>query len=188
MKPNYGLRITHLSLAFSLLTALLAACQPQVATPDQNIALTAAFETAVAQIVQSSQPSATPLPPATPIPTVAAPRTPPALPGIYQSGLLKPEDLPRTYVADSCQYLKNKWDSTKSAPGTVVMVVMHHGINKGDASGNDVTVGQHKQIMNDMYESGFTAINMQHHQHAANGRLHVRQRQDSTKIRAFHRR
>lgn len=151
----------HLSLGLSLLTILLASCQPKVATIDQNIALTAAFETAVAQIVQSSQPSATPLPTDAPVPTPTVPRTPPALPGIYQSGLLKPEDLPRTYVQDSCQYLKNKWDSTKSAPGTVVMVIMHHGINKGDASGNDVTVGTHKQIMNDLYESGFTAINMQ---------------------------
>lgn len=158
MKPNYGLRITHLLLLLSLLTALLASCQPQAATPDQNIALTAAFETAFAQL---GAPTPTPQITDTPVPTPTIPRTPPALPGVYQSALLKPEDLPRTYVQDSCQYLKNKWDSTKSTPGTVVMVIMHHGINKGDASGNDVTVGTHKQIMNDLYESGFTAINMQ---------------------------
>jgi hypothetical protein len=141
-----------------LFATLLAACQPAAATPDINAALTAAFETAVAQI---NAPTATPQITDTPIPTATIPRTPPALPAAYQSSLLNPENLPRTYVTDSCQYLKNKWDSTKAAPGTVVMVVMHHGINKGEASGNDVTVNEHKKIMDSLFEAGFSAINMQ---------------------------
>ncbi|MBE7434041.1 MAG: polysaccharide deacetylase family protein [Anaerolineales bacterium] len=145
-------------LTLGLLTTLLASCGPSAPTTDPSIALTAAFETAFAQL---SAPTATPQITDTPVPTPTVPRTPPALPGTYQSSLLKPEDLPRTYVQDTCQYLKNKWDSTKSAPGTIVMVIMHHGINKGAASGNDVTVSVHKQIMNDLHESGFTAINMQ---------------------------
>jgi hypothetical protein len=41
------------------------------------------------------------------------------------------------------------------------MVVMHHGINKGEASGNDVTVNEHKKIMDSLFEAGFSAINMQ---------------------------
>lgn len=145
-------------LTLGLLTTLLASCGPSAPTTDPSIALTAAFETAFAQL---SAQTATPQITDTPVPTPTVPRTPPALPGTYQSSLLKPEDLPRTYVQDTCQYLKNKWDSTKSAPGTIVMVIMHHGINKGAASGNDVTVSVHKQIMNDLHESGFTAINMQ---------------------------
>lgn len=120
--------------------------------------MTAAVETAFAQL---SAPSATPVPLDTPVPTATVPRTPPALPPGYQSPLLKSHDIPRSYVSDTCQYLKNKWDSNKAAPGTVVMVIMHHGINKGEASGNDVTVGEHKQIMNSLYEAGFQAINMQ---------------------------
>jgi len=152
---NYGLRIT---LNLSLLTALLASCAPAAATPDINVALTAAFETAVAQI---SQPTATPEATETPIPTATVPRTPPALPEMYQTSLLKPHNIPRAYIADSCQYLKNKWSSNKAAPGTVVMVVMHHGINKGQASGNDVTVNEHKKIMDSLFNAGFAAINMQ---------------------------
>ncbi|NOH04428.1 MAG: polysaccharide deacetylase family protein [Chloroflexi bacterium] len=140
------------------MTALLASCQPSAGTSDPNVALTAAFGTALAE---SSQPTATSAPVDTPIPTATVPRTPPALPGIFQTPLLKPEDLPRTYVTDSCQYLKNKWDPNKSAPGTVVMVIMYHGINKGEASGNDVTVGEHKKIMDSLYEAGFQAITMQ---------------------------
>lgn len=148
----------RLILTLSLFALLAASCQPAAEPPDPSIAMTAAIETAFAEI---SQPTATLAPTDTPVPTATVPRTPPALPGMYQTSLLKPEDLPRTYVTDSCQYLKNKWDSTKSAPGTVVMIIMHHGINKGEASGNDVTVAEHKKIMNDLYETGFQAITMQ---------------------------
>jgi len=155
---RHSLIVSRFLLSFSLFATLLTACQPAAATPDINAALTAAFETAVAQI---NAPTATPQITDTPIPTATIPRTPPALPAAYQSSLLNPENLPRTYVTDSCQYLKNKWDSTKAAPGTVVMVVMHHGINKGEASGNDVTVNEHKKIMDSLFEAGFSAINMQ---------------------------
>jgi len=151
-------RITLLFLTLSLLTALLTSCAPAAETPDPSFAITAAVETAVAQL---SQPTATLAPMETPIPTATALRTPPALPGMYETSLLKSHNIPRAYVADSCQYLKNKWDLTKAAPGTVVMIVMHHGINKGEASGNDVTVAQHKKIMDSLFEAGFQAINMQ---------------------------
>ena len=93
--------------------------------------MTAAFETAVAQI---SIPTETPVPTETPIPTATIPRTPPALPVTYQTSLLNVEDIPRTYVSDTCQYLQNKWNPNNSAPGTVVMVIMFHGINKDAAA------------------------------------------------------
>jgi|CXWL01.1.fsa_nt_gi hypothetical protein len=159
MKLNYGSRQrTRLLLNLSLLALLLAACQPSAATADPAIIQTAAFETAFAQI---SIPTSTPVPTETPIPTATVPRTPPALPGMYQTSILKSHDIPRAYVADTCQYLQNKWNSNNSAPGTVVMVIMHHGINKGEASGNDITVTENKKLMDDLYELGFQAINMQ---------------------------
>lgn len=162
MKFNYRLPITNrrikrFILTLSLSALLLASCQP-AATPDPALAMTAAIETAFAQI---NAPTQTPAPLDTPVPTATIPRTPPALPPVYQSPLLNPNDIPRTYVSDTCQYLKNKWDPNKSAPGTVVMVIMHHGINKGAASGHDVTVAEHKKIMNDLHDMGFQAINMQ---------------------------
>src|SRR5687767_4887001 len=88
------IKTNRLFLTFGLFAVLLASCQQKPAT-DPNLALTAAFETAVAQI---SIPSETPAATETPLPTATIPRTPPALPGTYQSSLLKPEDLPRTYV------------------------------------------------------------------------------------------
>ena len=145
-------------LNLSLLALLLASCAPAATTADPGIIQTAAFETAFAQV---SLPTETPAPTETPVPTATIPRTPPALPGNYQTTILKSHDIPRNYVADTCQYLQNKWNPNNSAPGTVVMIIMFHGINKGEASGNDITVGEHKKLMDDLYELGFQAINMQ---------------------------
>ncbi|HND48934.1 MAG TPA: hypothetical protein PLL95_10265, partial [Anaerolineales bacterium] len=84
---RHSLIVSRLFLSLSLFATLLAACQPAAPTTDINAALTAAFETAVAQI---NAPTATPQITDTPIPTATVPRTPPALPGTYQSGILKP--------------------------------------------------------------------------------------------------
>ncbi|MBL8050767.1 MAG: hypothetical protein JNM46_06045, partial [Anaerolineales bacterium] len=149
---NYKLRITHHFLTFSLLAVLLTSCQPQAVTQDPNIAMTAAIETAFAEI---SKPTDTPVPSETPIPTATVPRTPPALPSTFQTGLISPESPPRNYVADVCQYLKNKWDSTKSSPGTVVMVIMSHRIDQDATTSNagttTISAKDLKQLMNDLH-------------------------------------
>ncbi len=155
-------RMSRFFLNLCLLAVVLTSCSPQAATQDPNLAMTAAIETAFAQI---SQPTPTPAPSETPVPTATAPRTPPALPAIFQTGLISPESPPRNYVADACQYIKNKWDSTKSTPGTVVMVIMSHRIDKDAAVSNPATTTissqDLKKLMNDLHEAGFTAINMQ---------------------------
>lgn len=155
---NLRLKTNRLFLTLGLLALLLASCQPATPTVDLNAIQTAAFQTAYAQI---SIPTDTPVPTETLIPTATAVRTPPALPGTYQSSILIPTNIPRTYVADTCQYLQNKWNSNNSIPGTVVMVIMFHGVNKGEASGNDITVTQHKKLMDDLHDMGFQAITMQ---------------------------
>lgn len=153
------IKTNRLLLTLNLFAILLASCQPAPAATDPNLALTAAFETAVAQI---SIPSNTPAPTETPIPTATIPRPPPALPVTFETSLLKPEDLPRTYVADACQYLQNKWNPNNSAPGTVVMVVMFHSISKDQATNpNQIWAKDFKQLMNDLHEMGFQAINME---------------------------
>ena len=146
-------------LRLSLLAVILTACAPSTPppTPDLSIALTQAFGTAIAQL----QPTATPLPTDTPVPTATVPRTPPALPAGFTTSRLNALDIPHTYIQDSCQYLHDKWNSNNAAPGTVVMVVMLHGIKKdaADVTANDITVQDFKQMMNDLKEQGFEAIN-----------------------------
>ena len=149
---------TSVFLCLSLLTIILSACQAAPpSTPDVSAALTLAFETAVAHI----QPTATPIPSETPIPTATAVRTPPALPTTFVASQLNPLDTPHTYVQDTCQYLQDKWNTDNAVPGTVVMVVMLHGIKKdaADVTPNDITVKDFRQMMDDLHEQGFEAIN-----------------------------
>ncbi len=144
-----------------LLALLLISCQPAPAsTPDISVALTQAFQTALAGL----QPTATSLPSETPVPTATAIvlRTPPALPATFVAGQLNPLDAPHTYIQDTCQYLHDKWNSDNAKPGTVVMVVMFHGIIKGKAeTDNQISVSDFKKIMDDLHDMGFQAISTQ---------------------------
>jgi hypothetical protein len=165
MKLNYQLPITNYRIkrllpTLSLIALLLVSCQPAAATAGPNIALTAAFGTALAEI---SQPTATPAPRETPVPTATVPRTPPALPGVFQTSILKPEDQPRTYVADTCQYLQNKWNPNNAVPGTVVMTIMFHAIDKDATTSQYMKISSKdlKKLMNDLHDLGFQAINTQ---------------------------
>ena len=153
------LRISRIFLGLGLLAVILTACAPAPAspTPDMDIVMNQAIQTAMAGIV-----TPTPLPTETPLPTTTMPpRTPPALPPAFTTNVLNPLDTPHTYVADTCQYLQDKWNSTSATPGTIVIVIMFHGINK-DASNldpNDITVQDFKKLMNSLKELGFDAIN-----------------------------
>jgi hypothetical protein len=155
---NYASRITHHALTLILLAVLLASCRPAPATVDPAPAMTQAFETALAQI---NQPTNTPAPTETPVPTATIPRTPPALPPVFTTGALNPLDTPHTYIQDPCQYLRDKWNPNNSAPGTIVMVIMLHGISKDETglNPNDISVKDFKKMMNSLKELGFEAIN-----------------------------
>ena len=150
-----------LSRSFLLLTLsvfILSACAPQAAppTPDISAALTQAIQTAFAQL----QPAPSPIPSETPVPSPTAVRTPPALPSTFVASQLNPLDSPHTYVQDTCEYLYNKWNSNNAAPGTVVMVVMLHGVDRERASDvNDISVQDFRRMMEDLKEQGFEAIN-----------------------------
>jgi len=151
--------MTHRIFSTLLLAILLTACAPAVTspTPDLSIIHTQAVETALARL----QPTATSVPTDTPVPPPTAARTPPALPQTFAAGQLNPLDTPHTYIQDTCQYLQDKWNSNNATPGTVVMVVMLHGIKQeaADVTANDIAVQDFKQMMNDLKEQGFEAIN-----------------------------
>ena len=105
------LPVRYLVTCYLFTSVLLAACAPQpAATPTMDIsaASTDAVATIYAGATQTFQaiPSATPT--MTPAPTAL--RTPPALPALFTSTELNPLDTPHTYIQDSCQYLKARWD------------------------------------------------------------------------------
>jgi len=99
---------------------------------------------------------------ATPEPTPTAIRTPPSLPGPYQSSHLNSLDTVHTYEANTCAYLRNKWHPAKATPGTVVMIIMLHSINRGRGEGPEaLTALIFGRMMDDLHEQRFHAINMQ---------------------------
>ena len=150
---------SRLSTFFLLLFVLLnTACQPappSESTPDMSVALTQAFETALAAL----QPTGTSFPSEMPPSTATAVRTPPALPGTFVASQLNPLDTPHIYITDPCQYLYDKWNSNNAAPGTVVMAIMFHGISQEQATRtHDISKQDFRQLMDDLKEQGFEAI------------------------------
>ncbi len=149
-------------LAAILATAMIiGACAPTAPAVDVDTQMTAAVQTAVAAIVQTQ---AVTTPPAveTPAPAPTVPRTPPALPVIFTSAILNPLVTPRTYIQDECQYLRDRWTSTNSRPGTVALVIMFHSIEKGEASASDpknIGGSDFRRLMNGLHDMGFQAIN-----------------------------
>lgn len=148
-----------------LIIMFLTACTPGSAEPTLDMAQinAQAVETVFAgmtQTVEAIPPTATPT--ETPLPTATAIRTPPVLPPAFTTGILNPLDTPYSYEADICQYLHNKWDPNNAAPGTVVMVIMFHGIY-GDSviQADAIQLDEFGRLMNDLYDMGFQAIDMQ---------------------------
>jgi hypothetical protein len=146
---------------FALLAILLSGCAPATPTLDLNAQMTQAVQTALVSI-QQTQTAA--ISPATETPgiTPTAVRTPPALAATFTTSLLNGGGAPHTYIQDSCEYLKQKWTSTNSPPGTIAMVIMFHTISKDTATAaNEISSQDFKKLMNDLHDAGFQAIYMQ---------------------------
>lgn len=152
---------------FILTMFIIAGCSssaPNQPVLDMEIAVTNAVATMLAEL------SPTPEPP-TPItmtgtaePTVTQilSLTPPALPDEFISDLLNPLDTPHGYIANQCEYLNKKWNQGKAEPGTVLIPIMFHSITQGEATqDNAISKQDYKRLMDDLFELGFEAVNMQ---------------------------
>ena len=157
------LQTKRIFLTLSLMAVLLASCSGSATPPtaDMDAVSTQAFATVYAAQTGTAVAS---LPTETPIPSATAIRTPPALPPLFQTQGLDRNAIPKTYLPDSCQYLKAKWDPNNAAPGTVVMIIMFHSIEKGTQTAADpknIGSGDFKKLMTNLHEMGFQAINTQ---------------------------
>ena len=155
-----------------LLLIFLTACTPAAAAQpsvDATVIFQNALLTATYAITGPTQ-TATPEPP-TPVPSTPEPtatitpdpnRTPPALPAVFTSQYLNPMDAPRSYIKDTCTYLKMRWDPNNAAPGTVVMPIMFHGITDAAvAEGTSITNEYLMAMARNLNEQGFQTITMQ---------------------------
>jgi hypothetical protein len=141
------------SLGLQLILLLLTAC---AGAPRSAIAPTS---TVLASDTPVETPTPTDILTPSAIPSATALRTPPALPGVFQTKLLFPLDPPHTYVQNTCQYLQDKWSSTNSTPGTVVMVIMFHSITEGGVtSTNQTSATDFHALMKALVNNGFQAI------------------------------
>jgi hypothetical protein len=152
-------RLSRIILSLGLLAVILTGClSPSSSSPTQDVdaIMTQAVQTVMAGLV-----TPTPLATETAIPTATLPpRTPPALPSVFTTNVLNPLDTPHTYIDDTCQYMHNKWNPQNARPGTIVMVVMLHSINRaGLDDPNDITVADFNKMMNALKEQNFEAIN-----------------------------
>ena len=145
----------HRTLSLGLALMILTSCSSQIKTPG----------TASPQDFDQGSISVPIAPPLTetPIPIPAAERTPPTLPEVFVSPYLDPLDTPQTYIQDNCEYIRNKWDPNKAAPGTVVLIIMLNSINRGSKpnSSDSITVNQFERLIQNFIEQGFEAINTQ---------------------------
>ncbi len=144
--------------AFLLAAFVLHACRPSVPPVDQNGVMTQAVQTAFASIRQTqaaSQPAST----RTPEPVPVASRTPPTLPPVFTTTALNPLDTPHTYIRDTCQYLRDRWNPANATPGTVVMIIMFHSISEGAVDQPyQISAADFRRLLNDLKEQGFEAI------------------------------
>lgn len=162
-EKNTTFRLSALALTLGLLTVILAACQSSASpapTVDAAMLAEQALATIQAEYTQTAQAiPPTALPTETPIPTATAIRTPPALPAIFESPIIHPNDYPHTYIDDTCQYLQARWDPNNSTPGTVAIVIMFHGIINGEAtSANQISAQDVRHLLDDLHEQDFQAI------------------------------
>jgi len=129
---SYAKDILYRVTTIFLLIFILISCEPLTAAPPLEIKITEIIE----------------------------PKTPPALPAIYRSPYSNPLDTPRTYIEETCQSLRKKWDPLSAEPGTVVMIIMFHEIQRGTIDTLDgMSVFNFDKIMLKLKEQGFKAIN-----------------------------
>jgi hypothetical protein len=135
-------------------------------TPTPNFAYTQAFQKALemaTRLIPTATPTITPtVPTATPTVTPTPLRTPSPLPPVFKSWVLDKDVIPVEYVADRCEYLKNRWDPNNSAPGTVVMTIMYHSVTKDYKSllpdGSQVHHSDLIMALDHAHEVGFQTI------------------------------
>lgn len=102
-----------------------------------------------------------PVVPSTDIPLETVPEIDiPELPGTFQTEFINPLDVPRTYVEETCRFLRNKWNPLSAQPGTVVMIIVFKNINRGTAELPDsISVNDFFELMYQLKAQGFEAIN-----------------------------
>jgi peptidoglycan/xylan/chitin deacetylase (PgdA/CDA1 family) len=151
-----GGRALSQSMCAGLLgTFLLAGCAPSVAVatlPEDPTLLAVASPTAPPP-TEAATPTHLP-----PTPSLEPPGPPPPT---FSTKELRPGVEPVSYLEDTCQYLRLRWDPEGSSPGTVVLPIMFHSIREPDNMPDDtVTISTDTlaAIVQEARQLGFETI------------------------------
>jgi predicted small lipoprotein YifL len=148
----------------------LAACGQKVPVQpleSQTVAPSAtATYTLTPTFTQTATQTITPIPSATPTRTTTPTLTPTLAPlNIFQSRLLRQGVQPQTVLADNCDYLRERWSSEGSVPGTVVVPIMFHSVAQDGTQladpAKDITGEQFTNFVDYARYLGFETITTQ---------------------------
>jgi len=148
----------------------LSACQPESNTPIQIVG----EEIQVTPSPTFSKQTNTPfkpivLPSKTPTQTPTITLTPTATStpfdiDFFESKILLRNVKPKTYISDQCNYLSNRWEISKSEPGTIVVPVMYHSVRQPGKPVTDPLTVSHEYFEETMQHAknlGFETITSQ---------------------------
>ncbi len=85
------------------------------------------------------------------------PNVTPQPPQVFQSKKLLRGAKPVTYIDDTCEYLRMRWDPANAAPGTIIVPIMYHRVKEKPGE-RGVNQTYFKQTMRKAHELGFQTI------------------------------
>lgn len=84
---------------------------------------------------------------------------------LFTTKLLRQGVSPQTYLADNCTYLRQRWSTESSIPGTVVLPIMYHTIAQDGRpisdTARDISVSQFLSFVDYAHYLGFETITTQ---------------------------
>ena len=124
-------------------------------TPDQATDVEVSQGKEAPPIKEASATTPTSLPPNIPDPNIT-----PEPPITFQTNRILRVAKPTTYIDDTCEYLRLRWDPNNAQPGTVIVPIMYHRVRhaKGER-GVDQTY--FKETMREAHRLGFQTITAQ---------------------------
>ncbi|HHB90676.1 MAG TPA: polysaccharide deacetylase family protein [Anaerolineae bacterium] len=85
------------------------------------------------------------------------PHITPEPPPVFQTNKLLRGAKPVTYIDDTCEYLRRRWDPNNAAPGTIIVPIMYHRVKEKPGE-RGVNQAYFKQTMRKAHELGFQTI------------------------------
>jgi peptidoglycan/xylan/chitin deacetylase (PgdA/CDA1 family) len=105
----------------------------------------------------TTPPAPSPELPSSPERQVILPDVTPEPPQVFQTKKLLRGAQPVTYIDDTCEYLRLRWDPNNAAPGTIIVPIMYHRVKEKPGE-RGVNRAYFKQTLREAKRLGFETI------------------------------